>query len=93
MRPPLLTLFLVILLILSFAAGRESWAACPTGTIEIYRDGVPRPECLSETEFRSQQLHQDQIRLRQQQLSEQRSLRDRQAQTLRQQRRLTIPQR
>ena len=72
-------------------AAKKAWAACPTGFVEMYVQGSDEPKCLSESEFRSQQLRQQQTREHLKNLSQQRSLRDRQNATRRAQERLIVP--
>ena len=79
-----------LLILLLF--GAEAWAACPTGSIEMFRDGSARPDCISKSQLRSQQLRQRQTRQRLKNRSDQRALQNSQIQNAREQQRLTRPQ-
>ena len=87
-------LLAVLALSAAFVAGlapSKARAACPTGFVEMYVQGSDAPHCLSESEFRSQQLRQRQIREHLKNLSQQQNLKDRQQITGRAQERLTKP--
>ena len=85
-----LSMAAVMALSTSFSA-LNAWAACPTGYIERYVQGSPTPQCLSESQLRSEQLRLQQSRQTQEKLSQERALQERQNTVDRQTQRLIRP--